>query len=153
MQAFSRAADGIRTHDLLHGKQYLSSTFAADTPCKSVGSRVGASFCDSPAFTASSRGFRHPIGTRTLRLRGAPHADAGRIGQAGPGPGYLDDDSGGPDNDFTNRNTMSMTYQADACICSMFLVTSSMVWPSYLVGLNSTTSVPAYRMGVWTGPT
>ena len=48
---------------------------------------------------------------------------------------------------------MSMTYQADACICSMFLVTSSMVWPSYLVGLNSTTSVPAYRMGVWTGPT
>ena len=23
MQAFSEAADGIRTHDLLHGKQYL----------------------------------------------------------------------------------------------------------------------------------
>jgi hypothetical protein len=23
MQAFSRAADGIRTHDLLHGKQFV----------------------------------------------------------------------------------------------------------------------------------
>ena len=34
-----------------------------------------------------------------------PQADAGWIGEAGPGPSYLDEDSGGPDNDFTNRNT------------------------------------------------
>jgi multimeric flavodoxin WrbA len=34
-----------------------------------------------------------------------PQADAGWIGEAGPGPSYLDDGSGGPDNDFTNRNT------------------------------------------------
>jgi multimeric flavodoxin WrbA len=39
-----------------------------------------------------------------------PQADAGWIGEAGPGPSYLDEDSGGPDNDFTNRNTTFMTW-------------------------------------------
>ena len=34
-----------------------------------------------------------------------PQADAGWIGEAGPGPCYLDPGSGGPENDFTNRNT------------------------------------------------
>jgi multimeric flavodoxin WrbA len=35
-----------------------------------------------------------------------PQADSGWIGEAGPGPSYLDEGSGGPDNDFTNRNTV-----------------------------------------------
>lgn len=39
-----------------------------------------------------------------------PQADAAWIGEAGPGPSYLDDDSGGPTNDFTNRNTTFMTW-------------------------------------------
>jgi multimeric flavodoxin WrbA len=39
-----------------------------------------------------------------------PQADAGWIGAAGPGPSYLDPDSGGPENDFTNRNTTFMTW-------------------------------------------
>jgi multimeric flavodoxin WrbA len=39
-----------------------------------------------------------------------PQADAGWIGEAGPGPSYLDDGSGGPANDFTNRNTTFMTW-------------------------------------------
>ncbi|BDT86923.1 flavodoxin family protein [Nocardia cyriacigeorgica] len=39
-----------------------------------------------------------------------PQADAGWIGEAGPGPSYLDPGSGGPDNDFTNRNLTFMTY-------------------------------------------
>jgi multimeric flavodoxin WrbA len=39
-----------------------------------------------------------------------PQADAGWIGEAGPGPSYLDPDSGGPENDFTNRNTTFMTW-------------------------------------------
>ena len=38
-----------------------------------------------------------------------PQADAGWIGEAGPGPSYLDPGSGGPENDFTNRNTTFMT--------------------------------------------
>lgn len=39
-----------------------------------------------------------------------PQADAGWIGEAGPGPSYLDEGSGGPVNDFTNRNTTFMTW-------------------------------------------
>jgi multimeric flavodoxin WrbA len=39
-----------------------------------------------------------------------PQADAGWIGEAGPGPSYLDPGSGGPDNDFTNRNATFMTW-------------------------------------------
>jgi multimeric flavodoxin WrbA len=39
-----------------------------------------------------------------------PQADSGWIGAAGPGPSYLDPGSGGPDNDFTNRNTTFMTW-------------------------------------------
>jgi multimeric flavodoxin WrbA len=39
-----------------------------------------------------------------------PQADAGWNGEAGPGPSYMDDDSGGPENDFTNRNTTFMTW-------------------------------------------
>ena len=43
-----------------------------------------------------------------------PQADAGWIGEAGPGPSYGDDDGEGGrvgvDNDFTNRNTTFMTW-------------------------------------------
>jgi multimeric flavodoxin WrbA len=39
-----------------------------------------------------------------------PQADAGWIGEAGPGPSYADEGSGGPENDFTQRNTTFMTW-------------------------------------------
>jgi multimeric flavodoxin WrbA len=39
-----------------------------------------------------------------------PNADAGWIGEAGPGPSYLDPGSGGPENEFTQRNTTFMTW-------------------------------------------
>mgnify|MGYP001818996449 CR=1 FL=1 len=39
-----------------------------------------------------------------------PQADAGWIGEVGPGPSYLDEGSGGPQNDFTQRNTTFMTW-------------------------------------------
>ena len=39
-----------------------------------------------------------------------PQADAGWIGEAGPGLSYLDEGSGGPDNEFTQRNTTFMTW-------------------------------------------
>lgn len=39
-----------------------------------------------------------------------PQADAGWIGEAGPGPSYLDEGSGGPENDFTNRNVTFMSW-------------------------------------------
>ena len=39
-----------------------------------------------------------------------PQADADWLGEAGPGPSYLDPGSGGPENDFTNRNTTFMAW-------------------------------------------
>ncbi len=39
-----------------------------------------------------------------------PQADAAWVGEAGPGPSYRDEGSGGPENDFTNRNTSFMTW-------------------------------------------
>jgi multimeric flavodoxin WrbA len=39
-----------------------------------------------------------------------PQADAGWIGPIGPGPSYLDPGSGGPANQFTNRNTSFMSF-------------------------------------------
>jgi multimeric flavodoxin WrbA len=39
-----------------------------------------------------------------------PQADAAWLGEAGPGPSYLDPGSGGPANDFTNRNTTFMAW-------------------------------------------
>lgn len=39
-----------------------------------------------------------------------PQADAGWIGEAGPGPSYGDEGSGGETNDFTQRNTTFMTW-------------------------------------------
>jgi len=39
-----------------------------------------------------------------------PQSDAAWVGEAGPGPSYLEPGSGGPENDFTNRNTTFMTW-------------------------------------------
>jgi len=39
-----------------------------------------------------------------------PQADAGWIGEAGPGPSYRDEESHGPENEFTNRTTTFMTW-------------------------------------------
>ena len=39
-----------------------------------------------------------------------PQADCGWVGEAGPGKSYADAGSGGPQNDFTQRNTTFMTW-------------------------------------------
>lgn len=39
-----------------------------------------------------------------------PQADCGWLGEIGPGPSYLDEESNAAENDFTNRNTTFMTY-------------------------------------------
>ncbi|MDQ3193331.1 MAG: flavodoxin family protein [Bacteroidota bacterium] len=39
-----------------------------------------------------------------------PQADSGWVGEAGPGPSYLDEKAHGPENDFTNRNTTFMAW-------------------------------------------
>lgn len=39
-----------------------------------------------------------------------PQADAGWVGEAGPGPSYADENSGGAENDFTQRNATFMAW-------------------------------------------
>ena len=53
----------------------------------------------------------------------------------------------------SNESARVAPYEDAAAISCMFLVTTVIVRPSSSVGLNSTTSVPAYRTGVCPGPT
>ena len=39
-----------------------------------------------------------------------PQADCGWIGEVGPGPSYMDEESDAKNNDFTNKNATFMTY-------------------------------------------
>lgn len=39
-----------------------------------------------------------------------PNADAAWLGKVGPGPSYLDDGSGGPETEFTQKNVTFMAY-------------------------------------------
>lgn len=48
-----------------------------------------------------------------------PQADSGWLGTVGPGPSDLDPGSGGPENDFTNRNTTFMTWNLMHMACMM----------------------------------
>jgi len=68
--------------------------------CLITGNEDGIKHCSmSILYSLSHLGFVIP-----------PQADAGWIGEAGPGPSYLDPGSGGPENDFTQRNTTFMTW-------------------------------------------
>ncbi len=68
--------------------------------CLVTGNEDGAKHC--------SMNFIHSL--QHLGYVIPPQADAGWLGEAGPGPSYLDEGSGGPENDFTNRNTTFMTW-------------------------------------------
>jgi len=39
-----------------------------------------------------------------------PQSDAGWLGEVGPGPSYADEGSGGPENDFTNKNSTFLAW-------------------------------------------
>lgn len=68
--------------------------------CVITGNEDGAKHCAmNVLYSLQHLGFTIP-----------PQADAGWVGPAGPGPSYLDPGSGGPENDFTNRNTTFMAY-------------------------------------------
>lgn len=65
--------------------------------------------------TGNEDGVKHVASSLTFSLQHLgytipPTADAGWIGPVGPGPSYLDDESDGPETDFTNQGTTFMTY-------------------------------------------
>lgn len=66
-------------------------------------------------FTGNEDGVKHTAMSTLYSLQHIgftipPAADAGWLGEIGPGPSYLDEGSGGLENDFTNRNTTFMTW-------------------------------------------
>lgn len=68
--------------------------------CLVTGNEDGAKHCAmNVLYSLQHLGFAIP-----------PQADAAWVGEAGPGPSYLDPGSGGPENDFTNRNTTFMAW-------------------------------------------
>ena len=68
--------------------------------CVVTGNEDGAKHCAMTVlYTLQHLGYTIP-----------PQADAGWIGEAGPGPSYADEGSGGPSNDFTQRNATFMTW-------------------------------------------
>ena len=68
--------------------------------CIITGNEDGAKHCSmNILYSLQHLGFTIP-----------PQADSGWMGEAGPGPSYCDQGSGGPENDFTNRNTTFLTW-------------------------------------------
>ncbi|MCA1788826.1 MAG: flavodoxin family protein [Thioalkalivibrio sp.] len=68
--------------------------------CVITGNEDGAKHCAMTVFYALAHlGYTIP-----------PQADCAWIGEAGPGPSYADEDSGGPQNDFTQRNATFMAW-------------------------------------------
>ena len=68
--------------------------------CLVTGNEDGAKHCAmNVLYSLQHLGFTIP-----------PQADAAWLGEVGPGPSYLDEGSGGPENDFTNRNTTFMAW-------------------------------------------
>ena len=62
-------ADGIRTYDLLPGKQDVWFRSRTHIPWKAAGSRAGGRFGICPVFPATSREFGHPTGTQRAASR------------------------------------------------------------------------------------
>ena len=86
------------THDLNEKGQYRDYGKVGATII--TGNEDGVKHCAmSVLFSLSHMGFTVP-----------PQADAGWMGEAGPGPSYMDPGSGGPENDFTNRNTTFLVW-------------------------------------------
>lgn len=95
-----------QVHERLYGGSHLLNAsgqylyYGRVGGCLITGNEDGVKHCaQNVLYTLQHIGYAIP-----------PQADAGWIGEAGPGPSYLDPGSGGPENDFTNRNTTFMTW-------------------------------------------
>ncbi len=95
-----------QVHERLYGGSHLLNDrgqylyYGRVAGCLITGNEDGVKHCAmNVLYTLQHIGYTIP-----------PQADAGWIGEAGPGPSYLDPGSGGPQNDFTNRNTTFMTW-------------------------------------------
>jgi hypothetical protein len=81
-QAFWEAAEGIRTLDLLHGKQSVPRRIRMNMPANRQCLGPGA-YAGSPKFTAKSRGFPDPNRTEPGTSQSAEVEKAGALGGTG----------------------------------------------------------------------
>jgi multimeric flavodoxin WrbA len=95
-----------RTIERLYGNSHLLNEsgqyayYGRVAGCLVTGNEDGAKHCAmNILYSLQHLGFTIP-----------PQADSAWLGEVGPGPSYLDAGSGGPENDFTNRNTTFMTW-------------------------------------------
>jgi multimeric flavodoxin WrbA len=96
-------------------KQIIERLYACSSLLNDVGQYAYYGRVGGALITGNEDGIKHCAMNVLYSLQHIgytipPQADAGWIGEAGPGPSYLDDGSGGPDNEFTNRNTTFMTW-------------------------------------------
>jgi multimeric flavodoxin WrbA len=96
-------------------KQIIERLYACSSLLNDVGQYAYYGRVGGAVITGNEDGIKHCAMNVLYSLQHIgytipPQADAGWIGEAGPGPSYLDAESGGPDNEFTNRNTTFMTW-------------------------------------------
>ena len=95
----TKVIERLYGNSALLNDQRQSSFYGRAGGCIITGNEDGIKHCAmSILFSLQHLGFAVP-----------PQADAGWIGEAGPGPSY-GDDGAGLDNEFTNRNTRIMSW-------------------------------------------
>jgi multimeric flavodoxin WrbA len=96
-------------------KQVIERLYAGSSMKNDAGQYVYYGKVGGAIITGNEDGIKHCAQNILYSLQHIgysipPAADAGWIGEAGPGPSYLDPGSGGPQNDFTQRNTTFMSW-------------------------------------------
>lgn len=96
-------------------RTFVERLYAMSGRCNDLGQYVYYGKTAGTLITGNEDGVKHAAMSTLYSLQHIgytipPGADAGWIGEVGPGPSYLDAGSGGPENDFTNRNTTFMTW-------------------------------------------
>ena len=96
-------------------KQVIERLYAGSSMTNAAGQYLYYGKVGGAIITGNEDGIKHCASNILYSLQHIgyvipPQADAGWIGEAGPGPSYLDPGSGCPENEFTSRNTTFMTW-------------------------------------------
>jgi multimeric flavodoxin WrbA len=96
-------------------RTFIERLYSMSGECNDSGQYVYYGKTAGTLITGNEDGVKHAAMSTLYSLQHIgfvipPGADAGWIGEVGPGPSYLDPGSGGPENDFTNRNTTFATW-------------------------------------------
>lgn len=96
-------------------RKLIERLYAMSSETKDDGQYVFYGKVGGAIITGNEDGVKHSASSILYSLQHIglvipPAADAGWIGEIGPGPSYLDEGSGGPENEFTNQNSTIATW-------------------------------------------